>query len=183
MRPRLLRLLLGITLAIAGAIAGCGPEDGTGDEVTTVAPTTTTAPTASTSRTDATDGTSTSPTNTASETTTSTDASTTTTEVPMPTPPSDADPAKARAAVADLARRLGVDEDAIVVVGVEEVMWRDGSLGCPEPGRVYTQALVEGERIVLSVDGREYAYHAGRDGEPFYCPPERAQEPQPAPRV
>ena len=80
-------------------------------------------------------------------------------------------------AVADLMERLDVARDEITVVSVADVTWRDGSLGCPEPGRAYTQALVAGQRIVLAVDGTEYAYHSGRGREPFYCPPERAQDP------
>ena len=59
-----------------------------------------------------------------------------------------------REAVADLARRLHVAEDAIAVERVEEVTWNDGSLGCAEPGSMYTQALVAGSRITLSVGDR-----------------------------
>jgi hypothetical protein len=64
-------------------------------------------------------------------------------------------------AVADLSTRLGVEVGAIAVNLVEEVTWRDGSLGCPEPGIGYTQALVDGRRIVLDVYGVEYVYHSG----------------------
>ncbi len=65
----------------------------------------------------------------------------------------------AQAAVTDLAARLGIDESAVTVVSVEEVTWSDGSLGCPEPGMMYTQALENGSLIVLEVAGRD----------PFYC--------------
>ena len=50
---------------------------------------------------------------------------------------------------ADLARRLGVDPDDLEVISAEEVTWPDGSLGCPEPGMSYTQALVDGSKVVL----------------------------------
>ncbi|MFQ5522465.1 MAG: hypothetical protein ACE5F5_02660 [Acidimicrobiia bacterium] len=70
---------------------------------------------------------------------------------------------------ADLAERLGLEESAIEVVLAELVTWSDGSLGCPQPGMMYTQALVEGSRVVLQVEGRFYDYHAGTDGEPFLC--------------
>jgi hypothetical protein len=73
------------------------------------------------------------------------------------------------AAIADLAERLGVQADAITLVEFERVTWRDGSLGCPEPGMLYTQALVEGSRTLLSVDDATYAYHAGEDDRPFLC--------------
>ncbi len=75
----------------------------------------------------------------------------------------------AQAAVTDLAARLGIDESAITVVSVEEVTWSDGSLGCPEPGMMYTQALENGSLIVLEVDGTEYEYHSGAGRDPFYC--------------
>lgn len=73
------------------------------------------------------------------------------------------------AAVSDLATSLGVDESAVEVVSQEEVIWRDGSLGCAEPGMMYTQALVDGTRIVLRVDGVDHEYHAGGGRAPFRC--------------
>ena len=75
----------------------------------------------------------------------------------------------ARAAAADLATRLGVDEDEVAVTAVEAVTWRDGSLGCAEPGTMYTQALVEGQRITLAVGEEEYEYHAGGSRDAFLC--------------
>jgi hypothetical protein len=74
------------------------------------------------------------------------------------------------AAAADLAGRLGVDRAAIEVMVAEPVTWPDGSLGCPQPGRLYTQALVDGYRVVLRAGDRVYDYHAGSDGVPFLCP-------------
>ena len=73
-------------------------------------------------------------------------------------------------AKSDLATRLGVDPDELEVVSAETVTWPDGSLGCPEPGMSYTQALVDGSKVVLGHDDRVYVYHAGADGEPFLCP-------------
>ena len=75
-------------------------------------------------------------------------------------------------AVTDLARRLGVEATEIEVVTAERVTWPDGSLGCPEPGMSYTQALVEGSKVALGHGGRVYLYHAGTDDEPFLCPSE-----------
>jgi hypothetical protein len=73
---------------------------------------------------------------------------------------------------ADLAVRLQVDPTQIEVVSAERVTWPDGSLGCPQPGEFYTQALVDGFRVVLGTGGRTrvYVYHAGSDGAPFLCP-------------
>jgi hypothetical protein len=82
--------------------------------------------------------------------------------------------AAARRAVEDLAEAEGVDPADIEVVVAERVTWRDGSLGCPRPGEMYTQALQPGYRIVLSLDGEEIAYH-GREG----LEARRCDDPQP----
>jgi hypothetical protein len=73
-------------------------------------------------------------------------------------------------AVADLADRLSLERAAIELLGFEQVTWPDASLGCPQPGMQYRQVPVDGYRILLKAQGREYAYHGdGRRG-PFYCP-------------
>lgn len=72
-------------------------------------------------------------------------------------------------AVADAAETAGVSDEDIEVVAAEHVTWSDGAIGCPEPDGMYTQALVEGYRILLRVAGEEVAYH-GADGQPpFRC--------------
>jgi len=81
------------------------------------------------------------------------------------------------AALQDLAERSGISAEAISVVQAREVTWPNGALGCPEEGMMYTQALVDGFYILLSDGDREHAYHAGRDGKPFFCPAERSQPP------
>ncbi|RFF27129.1 MULTISPECIES: hypothetical protein [unclassified Wenzhouxiangella] len=82
-----------------------------------------------------------------------------------------------QAARRDLAERSGVEADDIGIVKARAVTWRDGALGCPEEGMMYTQALVDGFYIVLSDGDDEHAYHAGRDGKPFFCPAKRSQPP------
>ncbi|WP_344145820.1 hypothetical protein [Kribbella yunnanensis] len=72
-------------------------------------------------------------------------------------------------ATADLAKRQGIQAAAVKVVSAEEVTWSDGSLGCPEPGMRYTQALVNGMRIILEADGKRYEYHSGGPRAPFLC--------------
>lgn len=72
-------------------------------------------------------------------------------------------------AIADYAKRMQVDVDQVEVAGFAEVTWSDGSLGCPQPGMMYTQALVPGYQLVLSVDGQLGSYHSAKD-KPFdYC--------------
>jgi hypothetical protein len=51
----------------------------------------------------------------------------------------------------------------------EDVVWPDGGLGCPTPGMVYTQVMVEGYRILLQHQGQVYAYHGGGSSPPFLC--------------
>ncbi|TBT88605.1 hypothetical protein ET989_01235 [Propioniciclava sinopodophylli] len=75
-----------------------------------------------------------------------------------------------QAAVQAEAERLGVDPVNVTVVAYESITWNDGSLGCPEPGKMYTQALVPGHRLVLSVAGNQASYHAGNAGTFSYCP-------------
>lgn len=77
-------------------------------------------------------------------------------------------------AVADAAGVAGVSEDAVTVLVAEAVTWSDGSLGCPEPGMAYTQALVDGYRIELEVGGESVAYHGALGSPPFRC-----RDPQP----
>lgn len=68
----------------------------------------------------------------------------------------------------------GADESSIEVSAAERVTWSDGSLGCPEEGMVYTQALVDGYWIVLSTSVGSLDYRSDlsgrlrlcRDGEP-----------------
>ena len=47
----------------------------------------------------------------------------------------------------DAARRIGVEPALLRVARIEAVTWPDGALGCPQPGRLYPQALVPGWRI------------------------------------
>ena len=69
-----------------------------------------------------------------------------------------------QAAIADLAERESVEPDAVTVAGHQTVTWSDGSLGCPQPGMMYTQALVPGHLLVLEVDGQLFSYHSGDRG-------------------
>jgi hypothetical protein len=69
----------------------------------------------------------------------------------------------------DLARRLSLPAASIEVVEAQSVVWRDGSLGCPEPGMAYTQALVEGTLIHLRAGERDFYYHGGGGRAPFLC--------------
>lgn len=98
---------------------------------------------------------------------------------PGPTPsapdPAPVEPPEVAAAIADLAAHLGLDPADVAVVSHEDVTWPDGSLGCPQPGMSYTQALVPGSRLVLEAQDREFFYHSGREPELVRC--DRPQQP------
>jgi hypothetical protein len=69
----------------------------------------------------------------------------------------------------DLARRLNIGPDEVDLVEVREVVWRNGSLGCPQPGKFYTQALVPGLCIRLGAEEKIYHYHSGGNRPAFLC--------------
>lgn len=62
--------------------------------------------------------------------------------------------------LADASDRSGVPVDRIGVTQAEAVEWSDGSLGCPEPGQMYTQAIEPGYHVLLDADGVELDYRA-----------------------
>jgi hypothetical protein len=69
----------------------------------------------------------------------------------------------------DLARQIGDRARDATLVEAIAVEWPDGSLGCPEPGQMYTQALVPGYRVIFEAGGTTYAYHADRRGQWRLC--------------
>ena len=79
----------------------------------------------------------------------------------------------------DASKRAGVPLAEVTLLTLEPVTWADGSLGCPEPGMMYTQALVRGYRIRVDAAGTPMTYHTGATSTFVLCPPERAQEPSP----
>jgi hypothetical protein len=84
---------------------------------------------------------------------------------------------------ADAAQKAGVDVSQVVVISVQAVTWNDGSLGCPKPGVMYTQALVSGYEVILSVGGSQYSYHTGHSGSFVECKPQlTAPKPSKAPK-
>lgn len=71
--------------------------------------------------------------------------------------------------VKDLAQRTGVAPANVTVIQDQEIVWNDGSLGCPKPGEFYTQALVNGYWVILEVDGARYDYRVAASGYFFIC--------------
>jgi hypothetical protein len=87
-----------------------------------------------------------------------------------------------RAVVADAAKRFKVAESAVVLTSAEQVTWPNGALGCPEPGMVYTQALVPGFRLVAKTSAGELLYHTDALGHVRNCRVHEGPDlPQPPP--
>lgn len=89
----------------------------------------------------------------------------------QPTPANAYEAGLVAEAKADLAKRLGMEEEAIDFASFEMRIWPDGSLGCPQPGMAYTQVQQEGYRIQLRVADVLYAYHGGEKRRLFLCQP------------
>jgi hypothetical protein len=77
----------------------------------------------------------------------------------------------------EAAALTNVARKQLVIVRAEPVVWNDGSLGCPEPGMMYTQALVNGYWVVISVAGHTYDFRVGRGGSFRLCPAGRGRPP------
>ena len=84
-----------------------------------------------------------------------------------------------RLALADAAKRSGLPASALKVVSAEAVTWSDGSLGCPQPGMLYTQALVPGFHVRIRAGAEVLSYHASSRGGPAFCPASQAKAPLP----
>ncbi len=143
--------LVGVALLLAGC-ASAGPQAGT--STSTPGATATPSPTAT-------------PIPTPTATATPSAAAT-----PSPTEESAMVPAELlEQLTADVATRSGVDAAAVRVVSAQARTFPDGSLGCPQPGQQYTQALVDGYQVVLEAQGRSYDYRASQRGGFRLCEP------------
>ena len=74
-----------------------------------------------------------------------------------------------RAVVVDAAKRFQVAEEAVVLASAEQVTWGDGSLGCPQPGQMYTQMLVTGYRVTATTAAGRMRYHTDTRGNVVTC--------------
>lgn len=86
-----------------------------------------------------------------------------------PLPPVSGIDAMIESARQDLAKRLSVQASEIGVVEGRDVVWGDGSLGCPQPDMMYAQVLTSGYLVKLNYGGRDFEYHSGMDGSLFFC--------------
>lgn len=83
-----------------------------------------------------------------------------------PTPthiPVDLTPAQL-AAISALSDITGLSADTITLVSTEAVTWPDGCLGVQRLGVMCTQAEVEGFKILLEAEGKQYEFHTNQNG-------------------
>ena len=74
------------------------------------------------------------------------------------------------AARKDLAARLGVEEQAIMIAGAKPRVFADASLDCPEPDTEYAPKERDGFVLRLRHGGRDYTYHTDLE-RTVMCPP------------
>jgi hypothetical protein len=70
-----------------------------------------------------------------------------------------------------------VGREQLVIVRAEPALWNDGSLGCAQPGNMYTQALVNGYWIIIKARGQTYDFRADSRGSFILCPPGQGHPP------
>ena len=85
-------------------------------------------------------------------------------------PTGDVPPAIVDNAIADAARRAGVDPSAVTVVTAEAHDWPNGALGCPQPDTMYTEVITPGYRVVVEAGGTAFDYRASsRSSDVHWC--------------
>jgi hypothetical protein len=114
------------------------------------------------------------------------DALTISNEAPLPAPNDSVQTTEMQstidAALDAAAKRTGLDRSMLVVLSAEAVTWPDGALGCPKPGRMYTQALVPGYRIRIQAGNQILEYHANARKYLVLCAADGRINPRPDPR-
>jgi hypothetical protein len=74
-----------------------------------------------------------------------------------------------RAAVKDLAKKIGAPASDIAGVSQEDITWPDSCLGCTATGESCAQVLTPGYKIVLRVRYATYEYHTNRGDRARLC--------------
>jgi hypothetical protein len=73
------------------------------------------------------------------------------------------------AALSDAASHLGVNREQLAVVQVQPRQWPDSSLGCPQPGQLYSQVVTPGYLVVISTAGKQLEYHTDERARVMLC--------------
>jgi hypothetical protein len=77
----------------------------------------------------------------------------------------------------DAEKRTGASRWQLEIISTEKITWNDGALGCPQPDRMYTQALVPGYRIRVRIGDQTLDYHAAETGQYLLCTPQPLENP------
>jgi len=80
----------------------------------------------------------------------------------------------------EAAKLAGVPAQQLVIIRADAVVWNDGSLGCPEPGMEYAQALIDGYWVVIKAAGQTYDFRVGGGGSFRLCPQGHGRPPLPS---
>ena len=80
--------------------------------------------------------------------------------------------------IKEAASLANVTREQLVIVRAQSVVWNDGSLGCPEPGQMYTEALVNGYWVVIEAAGQTYDFRVDHKGNFRLCPTGRGRPPR-----
>jgi len=86
---------------------------------------------------------------------------------PMPIPPEAA--ASVDAAKQAAVTHLGVTPDQLQVSQVEARQWPDSSLGCPQPGQLYSQIVTPGFLVMLTSGAHQLEYHTDMRNRVVLC--------------
>jgi hypothetical protein len=73
------------------------------------------------------------------------------------------------AALREASFYLGMPRDRLRLERVESRTWSDGSLGCPQPGRLYPQVITPGYLVVISGAGQRLEYHTNERDSVVLC--------------
>ncbi|MGC9356846.1 MAG: hypothetical protein ACP5GX_03225 [Anaerolineae bacterium] len=81
---------------------------------------------------------------------------------------------------------LGLKAEELTLVAAERVEWRDASLGCPQPGKLYAQVITPGWRFIFEEEGpgRRHEVHTSEDARDYVicgAGKENPTEPSPMP--
>jgi len=72
-------------------------------------------------------------------------------------------------AVAEASERKSVPIEDVQIVLVQDVLWEDSSLGCPEPDTEYDDTPVNGFFLILRAGDFFLQYNGSDNGRPFLC--------------
>jgi len=59
-----------------------------------------------------------------------------------------------------VANELSLSTRRVILVSIRAYTWDDTSLGCPLPDQTYSEAAIDGYRVVVRAAETEYAYHS-----------------------